>query len=106
EIEGAKFKRWEMPVNQMGGPHLELPDLVTLSPFHTVTDYDNYLVRLNHIPRLFDQVTANMRQGMREHLMPPRYLLEKVAGEAQDIADKAGENSPFAKPIGEFPANI
>ncbi len=24
EIEGAQFKPWEMPVNQMGGPHLEL----------------------------------------------------------------------------------
>jgi uncharacterized protein (DUF885 family) len=106
EIEGAKFKRWEMPVNQMAGPHLELPDLVTLTPFNTVTDYDNYLVRLNHIPLLLDQVTTNMHQGMRDHLMPPRYLLEKVAVEAHDIAGKTGENSPFAKPVKEFPASI
>jgi len=106
EIEGAKFKPWEMPVNQMGGPHLHLPDLVTLTPFDTVKDYDNYAARLNQVPRLFDQVMANMRQGMRDHLMPPRYLLEKVAAEALDIAGKTGENSPFAKPIKEFPTGV
>src|SRR5260221_8868458 len=77
DIEGARFKHWEMPVNQMGGLHLELPDLVTLTPFNTVGDYDNYLARLHQVRHAFDQVTANMRQGLQDGLMPPRYLLEK-----------------------------
>jgi uncharacterized protein (DUF885 family) len=106
EIEGAQFKQWEMPVNQMGGLHLELPDMVALTPFNTVTDYDNYLARLRQIPRAFDQVTTNMRQGLRDGLMPPRYLLEKVAAEADDIASKTGENSPFANPVKEFPSSV
>ena len=106
EIEGSQFKRWEMPVNQMGGPHLELPDMVTLTPFNTVRDYENYLGRLSQVQRLFDQVIANMRQGMKDGLMPPRYLLEKVAAEAEDIAGKSGETSPFAKPLKEFPSSI
>src|SRR5437588_12878077 len=53
EIEGAKFKSWEMPVNQMGGPHLELADLVTVTPFKSVKDYENYISRLHKIPHLF-----------------------------------------------------
>jgi uncharacterized protein (DUF885 family) len=106
QIEGAKFKQWEMPVNQMDGLHLELPDLVDLTPFNTIADYDNYLVRLRQIPHAFDQVTANMRQGMRDGLMPPRYLLDKVAAEAADIASKAGENSPFAQPVKAFPSSV
>jgi uncharacterized protein (DUF885 family) len=106
EIEGAQFKPWEMPVNQMGGLHLELPDLVTLTPFNTIADYDNYLARLRQIPHAFDQLTANMQQGLRDGLMPPRYLLEKVAAEADDIASKTGESSPFAKPVKEFPSSV
>ena len=106
EIEGAQFKHWEMPVNQMGGLHLELPDMIVITPFNTVADYDNYLARLHQMPHAFDQVTANMRQGMNDGLMPPRYLLEKVAAEADDIASKTGENSPFAKPVKEFPSSI
>jgi uncharacterized protein (DUF885 family) len=106
EIEGAQFKPWEMPVNQMGGPHLQMPNLVILTPFNIVTDYENYLARLRQIPRLFDQVIANMRQGMRDNLMPPRYLLEKVAAEADDIAGKDGEASSFAAPLKKFPSDV
>lgn len=106
EIEEAKFTPWEMPVNQMSGPHLHLTELVILTPFEDVKDYENYVARLNQVPRLFDQVMANMRQGMRDHLMPPRYLLEKVAAQAQDIANKTGENNPLAKPIKEFPSTV
>jgi uncharacterized protein (DUF885 family) len=90
----------------MGGPHLELPDLVVLTPFDNVTDYENYIARLRLIPHLFDQVIANMRQGMQDRLMPPRFLLEKVTAETDDVASKAGESSPFAAPIKTFPPSI
>ena len=106
EIEGAQFKHWEMPVNQMGGLHLELPDLVVLTPFNSVADYANYLTRLRQIPHAFDQAIANMRQGMHDGLMPPRYLLEKVAAEADDVASKTGEDSPFAKAVKDFPSSV
>jgi uncharacterized protein (DUF885 family) len=106
EIEQAQFKPWEMPVNQMSGPHLDLPDLVTVTPFNTAKDYDNYAARLHQVPRVFEQVTANMRQGMRDHLVPPKYLLEKVADEAQHLADTEADASPFAKPLSKLPPSI
>jgi uncharacterized protein (DUF885 family) len=106
EIEEAQFKPWEMPVNQMDGPHLNFLELLSLTPFNDVRDYDNYVSRLHQIPRMFEQVTSNMRQGMQDHLMPPRYLLEKVTVEAQEIADKTGDASPFAKPVANFPTSI
>jgi uncharacterized protein (DUF885 family) len=105
-IEGAQFKPWEMPVNQMDGLHLSLLELLGLTPFSDVHDYENYISRLHQVPKAFDQVTANMRQGMQDHLMLPRFLMEKVAAEAQDAADKSGEASPFFKPVANFPASI
>ncbi len=105
-IEGAQFKPWEMPVDQINGPHLSLIELVTLTPFNNAEDYSSYLSRLHQIPLLFDQVTANMRQGIKDRLMPPRYLLEKATVEIEDIASKAGEDSPFAEPLRKFPAGI
>ena len=105
-VEGAQFKPWEMPVNQMNGDHLDLAGMGTEMPFVTVKDYENYLARLHAIPRALDQVTANMRQGMRDRLMPPEYLLGKVASEAQDIATKPLDASPFTEPLQKFPAAI
>ena len=106
DLEGAQFKPWEMPVNQMSGPHLSLVELVTLMPFNSVKDYENYLSRLRQVPRVFDQTIANMRQGLQDHLMPPRYLLEKVAIQAKNVSAEKGQASPFAKPLKKFPAGV
>ena len=78
----------------------------TQMPFNTAKDYENYIARLHQIPRVFDQVTADMRLGLRDHLMPPKYLLEKVTVQAQEIADAGGDKSPFARPLQKFPAEI
>jgi uncharacterized protein (DUF885 family) len=106
QIDGARFKNWEMPVNQRDGPHLDLPALISLTPFNSVQDYENYLSRLRQISRVFEQTTANMRQGMRDGLMPPRYLLKKVSTEAEDVASQTGESSPFFGPLQELPSSV
>ena len=36
----------------------------------------------------------------------PRYLLDKVTVQADEIASKTGEASPFAKPVAKFPEDI
>jgi uncharacterized protein (DUF885 family) len=106
DIEEAVFKPWEMPVNQMEGPHLGWLEMVSLTPFKSVKDYEDYLSRLRQIPKALDQVTGNMRQGMKDRLMPPRYLLEKVAAQIQEISDTDADASPFAQPLNKFPAGI
>ena len=106
DIEEARFKPWEMPVNQMEGPHLGWLEMLGLTPFNSVKDYEDYLSRLHSIPKALDQVTGNMRQGMKDALMQPRYLLEKVAVQTQEIADTSAEASPFAKPVTNFPGGI
>jgi uncharacterized protein (DUF885 family) len=104
--DGERFKNWEMPVNQMNGPHLEYASLAEDMPFKTGRDYDNYLARLRGLPNLFAQVTANMRSGMRDRLMPPRYLLEKVAVEAEDVAKRPVDHSSFTEPLAHFPKDL
>src|SRR5581483_11347449 len=81
-------------------------DLVTLTPFDNVKDYENYVARLHQIPRLFEQLTANMRQGMSDRLMPPKYLLEKAAAQTEAIAKVDVDASPFRKPVEKFLASI
>ena len=106
DIEGAQFNDWQMPVNQMNGPHLGLASMPRQMPFFSVKDYDNYIARLHQIPKALDQITSNMKLGMANHLMPPKFLLEKVAAEAQDIADATEDKSPFTQPLQKFPASI
>jgi uncharacterized protein (DUF885 family) len=106
QIESARFKDWEMPIDQMNGVHLALARLPSDTTFRSVKDYQDYLARLHQIPRVLQQVTANMRAGLRDHLVPPRYLLEKAVLQAQDIAGKSAEDSPFSRPVHNFPTGI
>ena len=105
-IDRYRLKEWEMPVSQMNGVHLELPAMYSQMPFNNAQDYRNYIARLHQVPRVFGEVTATMKLGMKDHLMQPRYLLEKVAVEAQEIADTHGTKSSFAIPLAHFPSSI
>jgi uncharacterized protein (DUF885 family) len=105
-LEGARFKPWEMPVSQVGGLPIDLPELVTVFSFQNVKDYDDYISRLRQFPRAFDETVIQMRKGMAEGLMPPRVLLEKVVVQCNGIATKAPEDSPFAQPFAKFPDSI
>ena len=106
QIEGAQFKDWEMPVDQMNGLQVGMASLPSGTTFRTAKDYRDYVSRLRQIPRVFEQATQNMQAGMRDHLMQPRYLLEKATLQAQDIAGKPVEKSPFTQPVDKFPAGI
>jgi uncharacterized protein (DUF885 family) len=106
QLEDARFKNWEMPVSQIYGIHIDAPRLVALLSFETVKDYEDYVARLKALPRLLDQTMVQMRKGMADGLMPPKFLLEKVAEQADGIAGKKPEQSPFAMPLAKMPASF
>jgi uncharacterized protein (DUF885 family) len=104
--EEARFKPWEMPVNQFNGLQVNLPNLVSQLSFKTVKDYDDYIARLKQAPRAFAQITDDMSTGMDDHRMPPAYLMEKVLTQVNTIAAQKPEDGPFAEPVKTFPASI
>ncbi len=105
-VESGQFKDWEMPATQFGGIHLQYASLPFDSPFENAKAYQDYLARLHQIPQLLAQAIGHMRDGLRARRMPPRYLLEKVSVQAQDIADSPLTTSPFTDPLRKFPATI
>ncbi len=106
QVEGAHFKPWEMPVDQQNGVQIELPRLVNVLSFESVKDYEDYLSRLGQVPRLLDQTVVQMRKGINDKLMPPRFLLEKVADQCNAVASEEPQKSPFAQPFFTFPKSV
>ena len=104
--EGAEFKEWEMPVNQMDGIYNTYPQIVAELSFNTVKDYDDWIARLHKIPGAFDQVTTDMSIGIDDKRVPPKYLLEKTLEEVNQLANEKPEDSPLALPLKSFPASI
>ena len=105
-LEGARFKPWEMPVDQFSGVHIDLPQLVNILSFADVKDYEDYISRLKKMPRLLDQNEVQMRKGMADNLMPPKLVLEQVVKQADKLATTPPERSPFAQPFDKFPEAV
>jgi uncharacterized protein (DUF885 family) len=97
-----KFKEYEMPVNQMDGPHLRLADMPLSVPLDSTQHYEDYIARLHQIPRVFTETEAVLRAGMKDKLMPVRFLLEKVPAQCDGVIAA----DPFLLPLKKFPAGI
>ncbi len=96
------LKEYEMPVDQMNGIHTGLADLPLGMPFDSVKHYEDYIARLHQIPRVLTQTTEVLRAGLKDNLMPVRFLVEKVPGQCNGIV----EADPFLIPTRKFPASI
>ena len=104
EQRGADFdlKEYEMPINQQNGIHTGLADLPLSVPFDSVKHYEDYIARLHQIPRVLSQTTEVLRAGMKDKLMPVRFLAEKLPVQCEGII----ESDPFLLPTKKYPASI
>ena len=101
-IADHDFKEYEMPINQQNGIHTSLADLPLSVPLDSVKHYEDYIARLHQIPRVLSQTTEVLRAGMKDRLMPVRFLLEKLPVQCQGIIDA----DPFLLPAKKYPASI
>jgi uncharacterized protein (DUF885 family) len=96
------FKEYEMPINQQNGIHTSLADLPLSVPFDSVKHYEDYIARLHQIPRVLTQTTEVLRAGMKDKLMPVRFLIEKLPVQCEGIV----EADPFLLPTKKYPSTI
>lgn len=105
-LKNYDLKLYEMPFNQMWGLHLQFPGFISSIPFNNAKQYQDYIARLKQIPLILEQGIQLAKQGQKDGLMPPKYLIEKVAKQITSIATPAGKDSVFASPLKQFPKNI
>ncbi|MFY9742407.1 MAG: DUF885 domain-containing protein, partial [Candidatus Sulfotelmatobacter sp.] len=96
------LKEYEMPINQQNGIHTSLADLPLSMPFDSVKHYEDYVARLHQIPRVLVQTTEVLRAGMKDKLMPVRFIAEKLPVQCEGIV----ESDPFLLPTKKYPAAI
>jgi uncharacterized protein (DUF885 family) len=101
-IADYDLKEYEMPITQQGGPHTGLADLPLSVPLDSVRFYEDYIARLHQIPQALSQTTEVLRAGMRDSLMPVRFLIEQIPGQCAGIITA----NPFLVPTTKFPPTI
>jgi len=104
-VEDYDLKEFEMPLSASGGGggiHANLADLPLSMPFDSVKHYEDYISRLHQIPRAFLQTEEVLRAGVNDHLVPVRFIAEKIPGQAEGVI----ASNPFILPLTRFPASF
>jgi uncharacterized protein (DUF885 family) len=95
-----------MRVSSQGGPQFTLPFIVRATRFRTGTDYENYLERLQQLPRQLGQEVDQMRAGMKSGWLPPREAMQRVPAMLEVFAGADVTATPLWKPFADFPAAV
>ncbi|MBT8102380.1 MAG: DUF885 domain-containing protein [Gammaproteobacteria bacterium] len=105
-LEADQFPSHLQPINQfysLTSTFARLGSGASAHPFKTVKDYDDFLSRADQFAINVDQAITNMREGMREGVVQPRILMEKLVPQlASQIVDEP-EDSSFYAPVRNMP---
>ena len=102
----GKYREWRTPLNSDSGFHADILFLGEMANPQTVKDYDNYVARLNDVPRFFDENIANMRTGMRDGFTLPRAILDGVSKVVASEQYDDVEKMPMWEPFATFPDGV
>ena len=105
QVESFQYHRYLLPLNQLDGVHTvnQLSDALR---FTTAKDYEDWLARLKTLPVRIAQTIALMRQGIKEGIVYPKVVLQRVPAQIDHQIVGDAKASPLYKPFTRFPSSL
>ncbi len=94
------------PVSKVTGPHTSFPELPDITPFHTASDYQAYIRRLEGF---YDYIQGNislMRLGVQQGFVPALSALQGIEDSLRPHIVQDPAQSVFARPFENLEASI
>ncbi len=108
-LESEKYPTHLLPVDQftnIAAFAAQLGSGSSAQPFKTVKDYENWRARASKLPEIFDQAIVNMREGVRQGVVQPKPLMQKVLPQFDALTADKAEATLFWNPIKNMPASF
>ncbi|MCF6225456.1 MAG: DUF885 domain-containing protein [Xanthomonadales bacterium] len=108
-LEGEQYPAFMVPISQFYSlPNFlaQLGSGMSVQPFNNLDDYNNWQLRADGIPVIFDQAIANMREGIAAGVVQPRVIMEKVLPQLSVHIVDEYTDSLFWKPVMNIPDDI
>jgi uncharacterized protein (DUF885 family) len=102
----TRYREWRVPLVSDSGFYTSILLLHDLQAPRTTRDYENYIARLQDVPRYFAENIANMRQGMAERHVLPAEVMPGIASVIAGAQFADYRNSPFWIPFARFPESV
>ncbi len=97
QVEGEKWQWHNYPVNQLFGVQNQFPSFMANT--HRLLnrrDCEYYLMRLDALPKKFDQLLENLKIREQKQILPPRFVVEEVLKEMTDFIGKPASKNILA----------
>ncbi|MCH8929834.1 MAG: DUF885 domain-containing protein [Proteobacteria bacterium] len=99
-IHAYELNLARIPFNTFYGFYMAVLSMTNGLPMATVDDYEDYIARLNDIPRYFSENIDNMRAGMRTGFTLPRIVMDgilpTIEAQVYDNPEASSFHDPFA----------
>ena len=100
-IAEQPFKLHLIPLNQRGGVQNQNNLSKSLS-FETVQDYEEWIVRLNGLPKYIAQTTELMKQGIAGGMLHPQIIMKRIPAQIKKQIVDRPEDSLFYEAFRTF----
>lgn len=100
--EGAKFREYLMPMNQMSGYHQQIAQVISITSIKKEQDAQDLISRLNKVPVLVDQLISLMNEGIKNQLIPPRITLVAIPEQIDNLIAKNTSESVLLQNLQEY----
>ena len=104
-VEGHRFNWHLIALNQRGGVQTE-DELAENLRFTTLEDYQDWVERLRNLPRYVDQTIELLREGIRQGMVLPRVVMERIPDQIRKHVVRNPEESGFYRPFLAIPEEI
>jgi uncharacterized protein (DUF885 family) len=108
-LEALRFNQYLQPVRQLNSPAVDFPLLGSghgLHPFKSVSDYDNFLKRIDKFQIWVDTAIANMRKGLELGVVQPKVVIQKTLPQLDAMIVNSPTQSLFYRPILQMPQDF
>ncbi len=105
-LEELNYKFNRMPTDQMWGLHLVLGQFasgLSSQPFKTVTDYNNWLKRIDAMDVWIDSAIVYFKKGIDEGIVLPKSLVVKMIPEFEAMVTTDPKKNLYYGPIEHLP---
>ena len=104
-IEAFQFEDELIPISQRGGIQT-LDETGNRLRMKTISDYEDWLVRLGKIDTLMAQTIALMEEGIEKGILPPKITMQRVPAQIEKQLVENPEQSLFYKPFTDLPSAL
>ncbi len=106
DIAGLPYAAYLTRVNQLFGMHTIIYLTIREMPARTPADYENILARLRAVPEYVEQNIAALREGMRDRIVQPALVVDRIMKQLRAQAGQSSEESSLLAAFRKFPETV